>query len=124
MNASPMAWISAAISILSLAGMIYSGIFAYAGLHADIKTLQSEMKRNFEDDKARNEHGHRMIDKNHEFTVKSVERIDTTISGFSTLNVKIGVLETKLESLIDVLKRIERQMERTERAAHHKQPAK
>lgn len=116
MSASPMAWISAGISILSLAGMIYSGVFAYASLNARVETIQTDVQRNFKEDEKRYEHIQKMVDKNHEFSVKAVERIDTTISHLSQVNTKISVLETKLESINETLKRMEKQLDRADRS--------
>ena len=124
MKASPLAWVSASISMLSLAGMIYSGVFAYASLHNDIRILRIDVDRNFTEDNKRYEHDHKMsngrfeaiakvVEKNHEFTVKAIERLDTTVAAMGSLNVKIGVLETKLESINDTLKRVEKWLDRT-----------
>lgn len=118
MNASPMAWVSAGISILSLAGMIWSGVFAYANLNAEVKNIRTEVERNFKEDDKRLDQQAKTIDKNHEFTTKAVERIDTTIGSLGSLNVKIGVLETKLESINDTLKRMEKQLDRSSSGNH------
>jgi phage shock protein A len=92
--------------------MIYSGVFAYAGLHSDLKNAQIEIMRNFKEDEKRAESASKQAEKNHEYTVKAVERIDTTIASMGSLNVKIGVLETKLESINETLKRMEKQLDR------------
>lgn len=116
MHASPMAWTSSGISILSLAGMIYSGVFAYASLNAKVETIQTDVQRNFREDEKRSDQTSKMIDKTHEFSVKAVERIDTTISNLSQVNTKISVIETKVENINETLKRVEKQLDRANRS--------
>lgn len=111
-NASPMAWVSAVVSLVSLGGMLYQLAFSQATIFTSIENIKVELARNFkEDDFTRDRH------------IKNIERIDTTIGSMGKLNVEMEVVKTKLDGLTEAVKDLKRSLERGSRKMHTPPPS-
>lgn len=104
MHASPVAYVSAALSILALIGGIGQYFTTYATMQSDIIIVKRDLERNFTEDREA-----------HARATKSLERIDATLTNFGNINVKIGVMENQMHTLVDALRRIEKQLDRRSR---------
>lgn len=102
MSASPMAWISVGLGVIALGSSFTQWVLTYADVRSQISVLQTDLARNFKED----------VDHKDRVT-RAIERIDTTIGSMGQLNVKISVLETQLGNMTEILKRMERQLEKT-----------
>lgn len=73
----------------------------YANLDARVTRATEEIARNFKEDEYHRER-----------TIKAIERVDLNISSLTAIQVKIGVMETQMSGIADLLKRLEARLDR------------
>lgn len=94
-------YVGLVVSLGALTMMVGTAFTTTANLQNAVMTLQSEVKRNFEEDR-------RFIER----YAKDVERVDNRIDALTKGINQIAVVETKMTAIDETLKRIERQLDR------------